>query len=196
MQVPLDNVDPEKLGGLNLPEPGEYHFEVLHVDEEDPKTSCMIVDCEVLAGKPAGQQGKVHREYFSLTPASMGKVVQFAVALGMISEQEVARAKAAGETPSLDFAVNGIGRQFCGRLTAETYEGKTRNKLNFHIWAVDSPKAKGIPIDKAKLAELKRQLASEATGRDDPFGRPAGGNGKSAANTSTTVAGGLGDDLF
>jgi len=181
MRVPLDSVDPSKLSGPDVPEVGIYHFEVLNVEEEDPKSGCMYVDGEVLGGEPADQAGKVHREYFSLKPTALGRVAQLAVALGFTTEAEIKQQQAAGETPDWPFATKGVGRQFCGQLVAETYEGKTRNKLNFNIWAVDSPKAKGIPLNEAKLAECRRLIAMQDGGGagDDPFGKPP------AANTPT-----------
>jgi len=193
MRVPLDSVDPSKLSGPDVPVPGVYHFEVLNVEEEDPKTGCMYVDCEVLAGEPKDQAGKVHREYFSLKPTALGRVAQLAVVLGFTTEAEIKQQQAAGETPDWPFATKGIGRQFCGQLVAETYEGKTRNRLNFNIWAVDSPKAKGIPLNEGKLAECRRLIAMQdgnGAGGDDPFGKPAAagpasdGNGNQSSQAS------------
>jgi len=194
MRVPLDSVDPSKLSGPDVPVPGVYHFEVLNVEEEDPKTGCMYVDCEVLAGEPKDQAGKVHREYFSLKPTALGRVAQLAVVLGFTTEAEIKQQQAAGETPDWPFATKGIGRQFCGQLVAETYEGKTRNKLNFAIWVVDSPKAKGIPLNEAKLAECRRLIAMQdgnGAGGDDPFGKPpaAGSDGSGNGNQSSQAAG-------
>ena len=191
MRVPLDSVDASKLSGFDTVAAGVYLFEVLNAEEEDPKTGKMYVDCEVCSGEPAGEEGKVHREYFALTPGALGRVAQFAVALGFTTEQEIKRQQTAGETPDWPFATKGIGRLFCGRLVMEEYpakSGKWSPKLNFNIWAVDSPKAKGIPLNQAKLAEFRRLVAmQDGNGAgDDPFGKPpaAGGDGNPTSQAS------------
>jgi len=169
----LDGFDPNKLDGPDRPEPGEYLFEVIEVQPEDPKSGALWADCEVCSGTTPGQEGKIHREYFALSPTALGRLMQFAVALGMTSAEELKRLKDTEKQWSTDWSP-AIGRLFCGKLVPEEYQGKTRNKLNFNIWAIDSPKAKGIPLNEAKLAEFRRRLAMDR-GTDNPFGEPGGG---------------------
>ncbi len=191
MQYDLDEFDPTRLDQADRPGPGSYHFEVLEVEPEDPKTGALWADCEVLAGTTAGQEGKVHREYISNTPASVGRIMQFAVAIGLTTVDELKRLKAAGQSPEIDWDA-AVGRQFCGRLEAEEYprgSGKVRNKLNFNIWSVDSPKAKGIPLHRHQLAEFRQM-----NNGDDPFGAPADSAGDTKDSQSLPFGGA--DDLF
>lgn len=167
MRFDLETVDVDKLGGGDFPPPGSYHLEVLEFCEEDPRNGACWMDSEVLAGSVKGQEGKVHREYFATTEKAQGRLLQLAVAMKITTEEELKRLKAAGESPEIDFKQLAPGRQFCGKLVLEEYKGKTRCKLNFNIWAVDDPKAKGIPLDQGRVAEFRRMLES---GQAGPFG--------------------------
>jgi len=183
MRLELENVDPEKVGGGDFPEPGVYHFEILEFMESDPRNSATWFDAEVLSGTTRGQEGKIHREYVNWRTA-----VELAVALKLTTKEELSRHKAAGTDPEIDFQQLAVGRQFVGELQAEEYEGKKRNKLSFRVWAVDSPKSKGVPLSQGKLAEFEQLLAGNSAA-DDPFGNPAGSDQGQPAS-------GLADDLF
>jgi len=177
MRLDMTDVDPSKLDGPDRPQPCGAHFEVLAIQEFDPKSGAMHADCEVLAADVADQEGKVHREYFSLSQASQGRVAQFAVALGLATNAGLAECKAKGVDPDIHFEPEAVGRQFAGRLVEEEYNGKKRCKLNFNIWALDDPRAKGIPINRAKLRH------------DEPFSTPpAGGNGNGANQAAAPPA--------
>lgn len=169
MRTDLSNVDPDRLDGPDFPEPGSYHFEVIEIVEEDPRSGCMVAECKVLAGDKPDQEGKTHREYFSLSAKAMVKVIQFAVAIGLTSEEQLRAAKAAGQSPDLPFETEGPGRQFCGKLTAEEYQGKTRNKLNFNIWGLDDKRAKGIPLAKDQLRKPEPPAAGGGNGNGSPM---------------------------
>jgi len=175
MKFDLSETNPEKMDGFDRPAEGAYHFEVNAIEEDDPKSGCMYVDCEVLAGTTKNQEGKVHREYFSKTPKAFSRIAQFAVAVGLTTQDELKAAKESGQSPNIDMYL-AVGRQFCGQLVGEEYEGKTRNKLNFNIWSTQSDKAKGIPLNKGKLAEIESgqptaSPAAAGSGDDDnPFG--------------------------
>jgi len=181
MRCDTSSVDPDKLGGPDYPAPGSYHFEIEEVVEEDPQSGCMYAVCKVLAGDPAEQEGKIHREYFSLTEKAMGRIFQFAMAIGLTTEEAIKAAKQGGQALNLDFENDGPGRQFCGKLIEEEYQGKTRNKLNFNIWSLDDKKAKGIPLAHDKL----KKPAPPAT---VAAGAGAGGSGNGSPMD--------GDDLF
>jgi len=173
MRMNMENVDPDKMEGPDFPAPGSYHFEIVEIDEEDGQSGCMVATCRILAGEPADknagdQTGKKHKEFFPLTPKAMGRIAQFGVALGLTTEELLREAKAVGRDPEVPFAEHGPGRQFCGKLVAETYNDKTRNKLNFAIWAVDDKRAKGIPLDTAALKKPELPPASEEA--DATFG--------------------------
>lgn len=190
MRVAMDYVDPSKMDGFDNPEPGSYHFEVLNVEEEDSKSGCMYADCEVLSGTTPDQEGKTHREYFSLKSTAMSRIVQFAVAIGLLSKEDIERHKADGTEPDLPFATEAPGRQFCGKLEADTYEGKTRNKLNFNMWPLDSKSAKGIPLNEARLRKSEPEHLAINTG-ESAQGADANANAGNANPAPTVTA----DDL-
>ena len=159
MKIDMSEWDTDKLDGPNFPEYGSYHFQIQKIEEEDAETQSMYADCEVLAGTVKGQEGKMHREYFSLKGKAYMRVASFAIALGLATKEELERCKAEGIEPDIDFqrAVN-EGRQFCGRINKEVYQEKERRKLNFDMWPVSDKRAKGIPLNKAKLEELAARL--------------------------------------
>ena len=171
MRCDTSSVDPDKLGGPDFPAPGSYHFEIEEVVEEDPQSGCMYAVCRILAGDPAEQEGKTHREYFSLTEKAMGRIFQFAMAIGLTTEEAIKAAKQGGQALDLDFESDGPGRQFCGKLVEEEYQGKTRNKLNFNIWSLDDKKAKGIPLaqDKLKKPAPPATVAAGTGGNGSPM---------------------------
>lgn len=166
---------PESLEGYNYAGPGSYHFLVTGVDEGDGDAP-LVLDVETLAGNPIAEVGKTHREYLNKPKAEQSadkrqntvkRFLLLAVATGVVTEAELEAAKAAGRSPDLDFNLC-IGRQFCGTLTAREYEGKKRCQLGYDMFAVDSEKAKGIPLNQEKLAD--QGTAAAATATSDPFG--------------------------
>ena len=184
MRCDTSSVDPDKLGGLDFPSPGSYHFEIEEVVEEDPQSGSMYAVCRILAGDQPGQEGKTHREYFSLTEKAMGRIFQFAVAISLTTEDAIKAAKQGGQSLDLDFENDAPGRQFCGKIVEEEHpkgSGKLKNKLNFNIWALDHKKAKGIPLAHDKL----KKPAPPAT---VAAGAGAGGSGNGSPMD--------GDDLF
>jgi len=111
----------------------------------------------------------------------MGRIFQFAVAIGLTTEEAIKAAKQGGQALDLDFENDAPGRQFCGKLVEEEYQGKTRNKLNFNIWALDDKKAQGIPLAQDRLKKPAPPATAAA-------GVGAGGNGNGSPMD--------GDDLF
>lgn len=195
------DVDTDKFGGLDLPEPGAYHFEVIAIDEECVKggTEAVEVQVEILAGTPGGQEGKTHKESFFLRPKQIPRLLQFAAAVGLTSKEEVERCKAAGEDVEFDWqdAVR-QGRQFCGKLQKRKDQNGNLTdflELGFQFFPVDDKRAKGIPLNKEKLQELAARLKGQGSGGN--------GNGQQAqqpAATETQPAAPFGDsdadDLF
>jgi len=161
VEFSTENYDPDKMDGFDFPEVGQYHAEVSHVDEDGGKNGEMVVDFEILAGTTANQEGKSQREYFSKTAAAEKRMLQFACATGLTTVEELKAKKEKGENPVIDFNM-ARGRQLCIGIEAETYEDKTRNKVGFRMWHVDSDKAKGIPLNKGKLAQ-------QGDAGEDPF---------------------------
>jgi len=165
---------PESLEGFaDRAGPGSYHFLVTGLDEGEGDAP-LVLDVEVLAGDPIAEVGKTHREYLNKPKADQAKekrqntVKRFmllAVAVGILTEDELEAARAAGKSPNLDFNL-AIGRQFCGTLTSREYEGKKRCQLGFDIFACNSEKAKGITLNAERLADQGTAAAQTV----DPFG--------------------------
>ncbi len=156
VEFPVDEYDPENLAGGNYPPPGRYHFDVTAVigDLVSSKGNPQIrLDCEVLAGTPAGQEGKFIKDYMSLTKEARSRCLQFAVAVGLVTKEELIQAKATGIAPKIDFDL-AVGRQFCGEVVADEFQGRVTSKIQFGMWHVDDPEAKDIPKNAGKLAQL------------------------------------------
>lgn len=184
--------DPDKMDGFDNPSPGKCHLEITRVEEDATSKGGnpqMEVDLEVLAHTDPEQVAKSHREFFPWTAKAESKALQFAVACGLTTVDELKQKKAAGENPIIDFNM-AVGRQILGELTEETYEGKTSCKLNFNMFHVNSPKHKDVPRNQGKLNEL-------GDAQDDPFvsggtttaGPVAGANAGIADSSGT-------DDMF
>jgi|LSQX01.3.fsa_nt_gb hypothetical protein len=149
--------DTSKMEGFDNPEPGKYHFEVTRVDEDAISKRSgkaqMEVDMEVLAGTTPDQEAKSHREFFSWTADAEKRALQFAVAVGLTTVEELEAKKQAGVNPVIDFN-QAVGRQFLGELREEEYEGRTSIKLGFRMWHLDSPKHRDIPRNNGKINQL------------------------------------------
>lgn len=179
-----DNVDKS----YQNPAPGRYHVQVTDLNEDDisPKgTPQMWVNMEILSGTVAGQEGRNHREYFTKNEktGNVNKFLMFALATRITTHEELAKHKAAGTNPVID-PKHAIGRQLCIELTAEMYEGKQTVRCNYAMFAIDSPKAKGIPLNQGML-----KRASD--GAADPFAS-GGGADPTAAGQPTSG----GNDIF
>ena len=163
---------PESMDSFDVVPAGEYHFQVVEAFEDEKGQ--LVVDAKVLAGRPDGQQGKSHREYFASPKPDQApekrvhtakRQLTYFIATGLTSEEELKAAKTAGRKVNLDPALTN-GRQFCAKLTAKEYEGKVSQKMGYDIWPVNSEKAAGIPLDAAMLEKDGEAPA----GQDDPYG--------------------------
>lgn len=189
-EIPVDNVDPANIDrSYEAPEPGRYYVQVTGVDEDAVSKSGspqMVVDYLILSGTTPGQAGREYRDYFSKNENAINRVLLFALATRVTSMGELEACKKASKNPVLDFS-KAVGRNICIELDREEYpadSGKFRTKCGFGIYAADSPKAKGIPLD--ATAEAKAGDAS-----DDPFGG-GGGNGSATAAEAVAAA----DEVF
>jgi len=177
-EFPIDSVDPDNLDGFNPVAAGLYHVEINSVDENSGKNDdTMVVDFEILAGTTANQEGKTYRDYFGKdTEGQLKRALILAVASGLLSPDELKQHKDAGTNPSVDFETLAPGRQLCIGLEDETWEGKTRAKMGFKMFAIDSEPAGDIPMNKGKLAQLGNvttataaPAAAAAPGSEDAF---------------------------
>ena len=149
-EAPIDEkYDPEK--DFNGPAAGRYHVSVVEVDEDGGERGEMIVQYEVLAGSTEGQEGCIHRDYFSKTMKAMGRIHQLAMACKMVTPEQLKELKAKGQSPTYDFRRDAVGKQICVELTDEEYQGKTRVKCGFAIYAVDDKKVAAWPKNAGML---------------------------------------------
>ena len=96
------SVDPENLDKKIAD--GRYQVLVKKVDRMDkdgkPK---LIVDYEVLTGNTPGQEGMTGREFIPMSGQAMGRLVKFAVAAGITTISDLAKARAANTPPKIAF---------------------------------------------------------------------------------------------
>lgn len=168
--IPLDDVDPEKLGGSGSgPMPGLYHGEVNKVDEAANAGNkvLMVVDVEVLAGTTPNQEGRISKIFFDhvgkdrdATIVCQRRKLQFALAVGITSAEELKALKEQRKPfkPNWNLAV---GRQFCFEVE-KSDKSKTGTSVGFGIWSLDDPKSANIPKNQGKLAK-------QGDAKDDPF---------------------------
>lgn len=180
IEFDTNDFDPDKVGGsFDAVADGLYHVQVDALQEEGGRGGEMIVDFGVLAGTTANQEGKSHREYFSRSAKAAGRALQLACAVGLTTIEELKKLKEAGKNPVIDFTL-AVGRQLCIGIESEEYQGKTRGKVDFRIWSVDSPKAANIPKAKSALDKANDTTSpfedpriggdgGVATAEDDPF---------------------------
>jgi hypothetical protein len=150
-EAPTDQWNPDAMA--DGPLPGQYHVQIVYVDEDGGNRGEMVIDYEVLAGTTAEQEGKRHRDYFSKTPKAMGRIHQLAVACGMVDMDVLRQMKESGKSPLYDFASEAMNKQCCVELTSEEYQGKTRTKCGFGIYRLDDPKVVKWPKHAAMLAK-------------------------------------------
>jgi len=159
------DVDTSKFEGLDFAEPGSYHFQLDHVIEENDQSS-FEAHLTILAGTPKGQEGKSHREFFNLSPKAIPRLIQFAVALGLTTAEEIEALRAQGEDVEIDWdrAVR-EGRQFCGVLQFKLDQQKNKTQyleLGFRFFPCNDKRAKSIPLDGKALEELTKRLTGKA----------------------------------
>lgn len=138
--------------GFNGPAAGRYHAVVVKVDEDGGERGEMIVDFEVLAGSTPNQEGLKHREYFQKTIKAMSRIHTLAIALGMITPDELKRCQAEGRAPSYDFEAQ-KGKHLCIGITDEEYNGKMKQKVNYEMFRIDSQKVANWPKNVGMLKQ-------------------------------------------
>lgn len=136
--------------GFAGPAKGRYHVQVVNADEDGGTKSEMIIDFEVLAGTTPGQEGLRHREYFQKTVKAMSRIHTLAIALGMVTSDQIKDAQAKGASLTYDFESQ-VGKQLCISLSEEEYNGKTRCKVNFEMYHVANPKVADWPKNAGML---------------------------------------------
>ena len=149
-EAPIEEqYDPEKT--MLGPEKGKYHVQVVKVDEDGGQKGEMVVEYEVLAGTTPGQEGLVHRDYFAKSIKAMGRIHQLAMACRMITAQQIKDLKEKGQSPTYDFVNDAMNAHLHVELFDDEYNGKTRTKCGFGIFAIDDPKVASWPKNHGML---------------------------------------------
>lgn len=148
----------------NVYEPGRYHTQIIGIDEAGGNSgSELVIDHEVLGGRPPGQEGRTIRDYFSGSMKARSRLLKFAYAIGATTIEEVRQAKEANRPADIDFA-SCEGRQLVVDATEDEYKGEKRIKIGFGIFSVSDPQVQDC-LNKSMLLS-----ASGNDGADNPFG--------------------------
>ena len=183
-EAPIDNGwNPD---GFNSPAAGRYHVVVAKIDEDGGEKGEMVVDFEVVAGTTPNQEGLKHREYFQKTIKAMSRIHTLAMALGMITPDELKRCQAEGRSPSYDFEAQ-KGKHLCIGLVDDEYNGKVRQKANYELFHIASQKVANWPKNLGLLAKAGINLPAPSAA---PVSTPANGSAKpSGAPANIDLAG-------
>ncbi len=156
---------------------GTYHVQVTAVDDDNPKSpGQLVVDYEVLGGKPTGQEGKTFRDYFAPSLASRNRIMKWAIACGITTE--AAAKKAAEEKRPLALhPQKAIGEQLIIDIEqGEKQDGTPRFECNWGIYSTDNFKAQGV-VNKGLLqaaGDASDNMFGDADGSDANDGAAAG----------------------
>jgi hypothetical protein len=186
IEVYMDEVDTDSIGGFDRVAPGAYHMRVVGADEDGGSKGEMSVDFEVLRGTTANQEGKVHRELFKKTSDKFArkKMLALAIACGIVTKLELDKHKAAGTAPVLDFATGAQGKNVCMNIESHEYNGKTYTRMAWdEVFHPADKRANHVPLLAAAI---------KAAGIKLPEGRNIDGavknTNQAAANGGTNAA--------
>jgi hypothetical protein len=173
LEFDLDDVDPERIGGYDTPDAGRFQFLVQAVEENGGKDhDSVVVDAEVV-GCPKGKEnnlGKSLREYFQQKGKGAKRTLQFAVACGIVTIDDLKAHKAAGRPVIIPFP-NAKGKALIMDVEKDTYQGKDRMKVNFGIFSIDSKEAEGVVLNQNYLNKDGGESGGDSAGGGDgdPF---------------------------
>lgn len=149
IEVFMDELDTDSIGGFDRVSPGAYHMKIVAVDEDGGQKGEMTVDFEVLRGNTANQEGKVHREFFKKTSEKTArrKMLALAIACGMTTKAALDKHKSEGTAPTLDFASSAPGKNVCMNLEANDYNGKTYIRMAWdEVFHPADKRANHVPL--------------------------------------------------
>ena len=189
-EVPLDDIDPATVGAdFENVKKGKYHVQINDVKfeqktKDDEKYTNMVVEYEVLNGTEESEIGKTMKDFFKMAGGSVKRALKLALATKITSEEELESLKKRGK--GFSGWEDMVGRQCCVMVEEDTYQGKTRGKVGFGIWAIGSDHAKDIPLNNGML-----QQAAAGGGSVDPFGGDvsgaAGGGGGDKSDSGSAA---------
>lgn len=197
MRYDVTDVDSGNLEGHAYAEPGTYHWKILDIQEENEKGN-FEARMEIIAGTPKGMEGRAHKEVFYVSPKAISRLIQFAVALKLVTTADIERAKSTGEELEIDWG-QAINRQFAGKLRKKKNQDGTMSEyceLGFDIWAVDSKAAKGVALDAKAANEFLAAIGGKTPAK--PNASKSNGAAKTTVEPpqSSDAFGGAADDLF
>ena len=150
----MDDVDPDNIEGGEFVAVGRYVFEVDRIDHEAISrqgTPQATIQMSVVGGTTPGQAGKSHRMFLTKSEAAVKRALQFCLATKVTTAEELTKYKERGKMPPVGDMLNAsIGRRFCAEVEESSYEDaggnmKQSNSIDWKFYALDSPKAAGIP---------------------------------------------------
>lgn len=118
-------------GGSWIDQAGDYLVQITAVDDTFTRDAkAIVVDFQVIQGKPEGQEGRRHRERLYCSPKAMARILKFSVAAGLGTREQLIANKAA-----IDLT-QAVGRQIGIRVVGEQYttdagEQKTAYKVGY-----------------------------------------------------------------
>jgi len=179
-EVPLDDVDTEKMGGFSTPRPGRYHGQVTAINPHDAQLKKMWADLEVLAGTTANQEGKSMRLFLN-DPKSYedaktrgvmaSKILSFAIALGLTTKEEIEEKKKERRPLAIDWSL-GVGRQLAFEVEANDKTKSGTSIKDFGYWHLDDSRCVDIPKNQGMLAKKNDAAVDPFAGGgadDNPF---------------------------
>ncbi len=211
MEIFLDDIKTDSIGGFDKVQPGSYHLLVTFLDEEGGVKGETVVDFEILRGTTPNQEGKVQREYFSKDqkPLPRRKFLALAIACGLITKEQLDAHKANGTNPLIDFN-QCVNKQCCANFEANEYEGKVSTRLKFdEIFYPSDKRANHIPLNMGMLTRAGITLPPnrhpdgilhngnvDGTAGSVKTGKPKGSGPVSSSATASNVDDLLGDVQF
>lgn len=172
MTIPLDAsgfADEDDAHVSNRPKPGNYHVEVVEVDDTFEKVDKVVVEFKVLAGTVPGQEGLQCREYFAVTEKALPRLMMFALAVGVLKP---------GEKKDVDFT-EAVGGQFIVALSENTgKDGKSYINVTYDgMWSLLNPAVADVPRGEGPtmgvdpgVPEGNRSVTTEVPVAADEFG--------------------------
>jgi hypothetical protein len=178
IQIPNDELPDDPTQSFSV-KPGTYHVRIADVDEDGGKNGEMIVNYEVLAGTTPDQEASMFKDYYHKTQKASGRMMSFAIAVGLMTLDEYREIKRSGKSIEIEFT-DAVGRQMVVDLYEDEYEGKKRTKCGYGLYRVDDKRVfdKGVPLNMGMIKEFAKIVKlsmPEANGKKpaadrDPFG--------------------------
>lgn len=156
-----DDVDTEKVGGVDRVMPGLYHMLVEEVDEDGGKNGAMRVLFQVLRGTTPGQETKIFPMDFKKEYGEwpQRKLMAFAIGTGLRTKEQIDKAKAERRSDPVEWS-EAVGKTCCMEIEADA-EGQYKDlpKLSWdHIWHPSDKRASRVPLHAETVKRLGIKL--------------------------------------